>query len=206
MTDPALLHTLPPLPYGLEALAPAISARTLTHHHGSHHQGYVDELNRLSAGTAYAGMALDQVIGASRGRAGQTKVYSNAAQAWNHAFYWRSLRPFADPLKLDDLPGVIRSLVSASFGSIDACRDAFIAAAGARLGSGWVWLVLENGRLDVIDTANADAPSPARQRPLLVIDVWEHAYYLDVQQRRGAHVEAVFDHLLNWAFAADNLT
>jgi superoxide dismutase, Fe-Mn family len=194
-------HELMPLPYAMDALAPVISATTLAHHHGKHHQGYVDELNRLVAGTAHAEMTLEQVIAATKGEADQAKLYNNASQVWNHNFYWRSLRPGGG----GEPPALIKPLVLAHFGSLEACKAAFVAAAGARFGSGWLWLVLEEGKLAVIDSANADAPTQPGRKPLLVIDVWEHAYYLDYQQRRADHVEAVFDKLIHWGFAEDNL-
>jgi superoxide dismutase, Fe-Mn family len=194
-------HELMPLPYAMDALAPVISADTLAHHHGKHHKGYVDELNRLVAGTSHAEMTLEQVIAATKGHADHVKLYNNASQVWNHNFYWRSLRPGGG----GEPPALIRPLVLAHFGSVVACKAAFVAAAGARFGSGWLWLVLEDGQLAVVDSANADAPTQPGRKPLLVIDVWEHAYYLDYQQRRADHVAAVFDSLINWGFAEDNL-
>ena len=194
-------HELPPLPYALDALAPTISAATLAHHHGKHHQGYVDELNRLVAGTAYAEMSLEQIVVATRGQVELAKLYNNAAQVWNHNFYWRSLHPGGG----GEPPALIRPLVLAHFGSLEACKAAFVAAAGARFGSGWLWLVLEGGQLTVVDSANADTPTQPGRKPLLAIDVWEHAYYLDFQQRRAEHVAAVFDKLIHWGFAEDNL-
>lgn len=194
-------HRLPPLPYALNALEWAISARTLEHHHGQHHQGYVDALNALVAGTLWADMSLQETIVATRGQVAVRKIHHNAAQAWNHAFHWRSLRPDGG----GEPPAAIKPLIEASFGSVDACTDALAAAATDRFGSGWVWLVIEGGQLAVEHTANADAPARWGRKPLLVIDVWEHAYYLDYQGRRADHVKAVLDHLLDWGFAADNL-
>lgn len=194
-------HTLPALPYAEDALAPAISAQTLNLHHGEHHQAYVEALNQLVAGTPFAGMSLEQTIVAARGKAGCLAIYNNAAQAWNHAFYWRSLRPDGG----GEPPASIKPLIEASFGSVQACKAAMATAAAARFGSGWVWLVLEAGKLKVLDTGNADAPPKASQKPLLVLDVWEHAYYLDYQQRRAEHITAVLDRLLDWGFAARNL-
>ena len=195
-------HLLPALPYALDALAPAISAQTLNRHHGKHHQGYVDGLNQGVQGTPFAEMTLEQVIAATAGQAEHIKLYQHAAQVWNHNFYWRSLRAGGG----GEPPALLKPLILANFGSTEACKEALAAAAVARFGSGWVWLVLEGGKLAVIDSANADTPltTPAC-RPLLAIDVWEHAYYLDYQERRAAHVEAVLDKLINWGFAADNL-
>ena len=194
-------HTLPRLPYAEQALAPAVSASTLAHHHGKHHQGYVQALNELVAGTAFADMSLQETITATLGQAGHVKVFNNAAQCWNHSFYWNSLKPGGG----GQPPASIKPLVEASFGSVDACKAEMAAAATERFGSGWVWLVLAGGKLEVEHTANAEQPATQGRKPLLVIDVWEHAYYLDYQERRADHVKAVLDKLLNWGYAADNL-
>lgn len=193
-------HRLPRLPYALDALAPTISARTLECHHGKHHGGYVEALNALVAGTPLEALSLEQALAATTGRPDQVEVFHNAAQSWNHAFYWRSLRPGGGGVPT--LP--IRPLIEAGFGSTAACTAALAAAAARRFGSGWVWLVLVGGRLEVVDTGNADLPPPAC-KPLLAIDVWEHAYYLDYQQARAGHVAAVLERLIHWGFAADNL-
>lgn len=193
-------HALPPLPYEVAALEPAISARTLELHHGRHHRGYVDALNALVAGTDRADLSLEDTIVATRGQAACKKIHDNAAQAWNHAFYWQSLTPRGG----GEPPAAIKPLIAASFGSVRACTDALAAAAIDHFGSGWVWLVIQAGQLAVVSTANADQPV-AGCKPLLVIDVWEHAYYLDYQQQRAAHVTAVLEHLVDWGFAADNL-
>jgi superoxide dismutase, Fe-Mn family len=197
----AVRHELPRLPYAEDALAPSISARTLEFHHGKHHRGYVDELNKLIAGTPYADMSLEQTITATAGQAESKAIFNNAAQAWNHAFYWRSLRPGGG----GEPPAAIKPLIEASFDSLDKCKAALADAAANRFGSGWVWLVLEGGALKVVHTGNADVPSIQSQRPLLTIDVWEHAYYLDCQNRRAEYVKAVLDRLINWGFAAENL-
>ncbi len=194
-------HALPHLPYAEDALAPAISARTLSHHHGKHHQGYVDALNKLVAGTEFAAMNLLEIITATAGQSAHVKIFNNAAQAWNHAFYWRSLKPAGGGVP----PLTIRSLIDASFGSVEACTAALATAATERFGSGWVWLVEERGKLAVVHTGNADVPAMQGRKPLLVIDVWEHAYYLDYQEKRAEHVKAVLDKLIHWGFAADNL-
>jgi superoxide dismutase, Fe-Mn family len=193
-------HQLPPLPYSQEALAPVISAATLGLHYGKHHQGYVDALNKLIAGTRFTEMSLEQLISATTDQADHATIYNNAAQIWNHTFLWHSLRANGGGAP----PASIKPLIDASFGSVDACKKALATAAAQRFGSGWVWLVLEGGKLGVVDTANAGLP-PARQKPLLSIDVWEHAYYLDYQNRRPDYVKAVLDKLINWGFAADNL-
>jgi Fe-Mn family superoxide dismutase len=194
-------HRLPPLPFAASALDPVISARTLEHHHGKHHRGYVDALNALVAGTDWADMSLQETITATHHQVESRKTYNNAAQAWNHAFYWQSLRPGGG----GQPPAAIKPLIEAAFGSVKACTDALAAAATERFGSGWVWLVDQGGKLAVVHTANADSPATLTCRPLLVLDVWEHAYYLDYQERRAAHVKAVLDKLLDWGFAAENL-
>ncbi len=193
-------HQLPPLPYSQDALAPAISAATLGLHYGKHHQGYVDTLNKLIAGTTLTAMPLEQIIAETTGQADQATIYNNAAQVWNHTFMWHSLSAKGGGAP----PASLKALIDASYGGVEACKTALAAAAAARFGSGWVWLVLEGGKLGVVDTANASLP-PARQKPLLAIDVWEHAYYLDYQNRRADHVKAVLDKLIHWGFAEDNL-
>jgi len=197
----AATHKLPRLPYAENALDPSISAHTLSFHYGKHHKGYVDALNKLVAGTPYADMSLEQTITATSGVADKVAIFNNAAQTWNHSFYWRSLRPGGG----GDPPVSIKPLIEASFESVDACKKALAAAAAKRFGSGWVWLVLERGTLKVVDSGNADVPSTQGQKPLLTIDVWEHAYYLDYQNRRADYTTAVLDKLINWGFAADNL-
>ena len=195
------IHTLPRLPYAEDALAPVISATTLGHHHGKHHQGYVDALNKLVAGTEFAGMSLQETITATAGKADKAKIFNHAAQTWNHTFYWQSLKPGGG----GEAPASIRPMIEADFGSVEACKAALAAAAAERFGSGWVWLVQEGGKLAVVHTGNADVPATQGRKPLLVIDVWEHAYYLDYQEKRAEHVKAVLDKLINWGFAADNL-
>ena len=199
-SNPAAAHELPLLHYSFDALAPVISAKTLDFHYGKHHQGYVDELNKLIAGTPYAAMSLPEVIEATVGKAAQAAIFHNAAQCWNHAFYWQSLRPVGGGEPSQSL----LTLINESFGSLDGCKKALAKAAAARFGSGWVWLVESGGRLKVVDTGDADLPGKA-DTPLLNIDVWEHAYYLDYQNRRADYVKAILDQLLNWGFAADNL-
>ena len=201
-TAPSGQHVLPPLPYGKDALDPVISAKTLEHHHGKHHQTYVDTLNKLVAGTPYEGKSLEETIAASK-KDGKTSIFNNAAQVWNHTFYWNSLAPHG----AGDVPAALGKRIDAAFGSLDACKAALLAAAIGRFGSGWVWLVQDaqqGAPLRIVDTGNAEQPE-ASCKPLLVIDVWEHAYYLDYQQRRADHVKAVLDKLVNWRFAAGNL-
>lgn len=179
---------LPQLPYPYDALEPYISARTLQTHHGKHHRAYVDKTNALVGGD---GGTLEQIIAGAAGDPSKKALFNNAAQAWNHAFYWRSLRPKG---KGGTPPQEFARFV-----------DNLKTAAVNHFGSGWAWLVRNGSELRVVTTSNADTPIIRGQTPLLVIDVWEHAYYLDHQERRAAYVSAVVDHLLDWDFAAANL-
>ncbi len=196
-----LVHVLPPLPYPSNALEPVISARTLSFHYGKHHKDYVDKLNQLIAGTPLADLPLESLILRTAGKPDQVAVFNNAAQVWNHAFYWNSLSPEGGR----DMPAVLRERVRKSFGDIAALKDELLKAATDQFGSGWVWLVLDGEDLRVTRTGNGDDPLPQHLKPLLAIDVWEHAYYLDFQNRRADHVRAVLDKLINWNFAAANL-
>ena len=198
---PAATHVLAPLPYADNALEPVISANTLGYHYGKHHRAYVDNLNKAVAGTEFAGRSLEQLITATSGKSERAAIFNNAAQAWNHAFYWKSLRPGGG----GEPPAALKARIEAAFGGVDACRKELLAAATSQFGSGWAWLVEDAGKLAVVKTANADNPLAHGQRPLLAIDVWEHAYYLDYQNRRADHVGALIDKLLNWEFALENL-
>ncbi len=200
MTD-AVLHVLPPLPYAENALDPVISARTLEFHYGKHHKAYVDNLNKLLVGTELAALPLEQVIAQSEGKTGMAGIFNNAAQVWNHTFYWKSLRPAGG----GEPPAMLKQLIDASFGGLDACKKELSTAATTQFGSGWAWLVLEAGKLKVVKTGNAETPLTKGVKPLLTIDVWEHAYYLDYQNRRPDYANAVLDKLINWGFAAENL-
>ena len=177
---------LPALPYPYDALEPHISSRTLAHHHGKHHRAYVDKTNALNGGRDET---LEEIIVRSAGDPSKKVLFNNAAQAWNHAFYWRSLRPKAPPVP------------QAFAGHVAALK----AAAVGHFGSGWAWLVRDGADIKVLTTANADTPLVHGVTPLLVIDLWEHAYYLDRQERRAEYVNAVVDRLLDWDFAAANL-
>jgi Fe-Mn family superoxide dismutase len=192
---------LPPLPYADNALDPVISANTISFHYGKHHKGYVDNLNKLIAETEFADMTLEKIITETAGKADKIAIFNNAAQAWNHTFYWRSLRSKGG----GEPPAALKKKIEASFGSLDACRKEWSGAAMGQFGSGWAWLVLDGGNIKVVKTANADSPLTRGIKPLLTIDVWEHAYYLDYQNRRADYVNAVLDKLINWSFAEDNL-
>ena len=195
------LHVLPPLPYAEHALDPVISARTIGFHYDKHHKGYVDTLNKLIAGTPLATLSLEELIAETAGKADKVAIFNNAAQAWNHTFYWRSLRPKGG----GEPPAALKQRIEASFGNLDACKKELAMAATTQFGSGWAWLVLEADKLKVVKTGNAETPLIKGAKPLLTIDVWEHAYYLDYQNRRADYVNAVLDKLINWGFVADNL-
>jgi Fe-Mn family superoxide dismutase len=182
---------LPPLPWADDALEPFISKNTIGFHYGKHHKGYVDTLNKLIAGTELANLPLEKVIAETAGKPDKVAIFNNASQAWNHNFYWRSLRPRGG----GEPPAELKQKIEASFGNVAACKKELATAATARFGSGWAWLVLDAGKLKVISTGNADSPKTKGMTPLLTIDVWEHAYYLDYQNRRPDHVKAVLDKL-----------
>ena len=194
-------YILPRLPFADNALEPVISANIIGFHYGRHHKGYVDNLNRLVAGTEFADFTLEKIIAETAGKADKTAIFNNAAQTWNHTFYWRSLRPQGG----GEPPASFKQKIEASFGSLGACKKELANAAVTQFGSGWAWLVNDGGKLKVVKTGNADLPMTIGIKPLLTIDVWEHAYYLDYQNRRADYVNAVLDKLINWDFAAENL-
>jgi Fe-Mn family superoxide dismutase len=194
-------HALPSLPYADNALAPVISANTIGFHYGKHHKGYVDNLNKLVAGTEFADLPLQKIITQTAGKADKTAIFNNAAQTWNHTFYWRSLGPKGG----GEPPAALKQKIEASFGTLAACKQELATVAMAQFGSGWAWLVLDGDKLKVVKTANAEVPMTTGLKPLLTIDVWEHAYYLDYQNRRADYVNAVLDKLINWEFAVENL-
>ncbi|MBU4230201.1 MAG: superoxide dismutase [Desulfurivibrionaceae bacterium] len=193
-------HVLPFLPYADNALDPVISANTIGFHYGKHHKGYVENLNKLVAGTEFANLTLEQIIAQTAGKADKSAIFNNAAQTWNHTFYWHSLKPKGG----GEPPAVLKKKIEISFGTLDACKKELATAAMAQFGSGWVWLVLNGDTLEVTKTANAEVPMTAGLKPLLTIDVWEHAYYLDYQNRRADYVSAILDKLINWEFALQN--
>jgi superoxide dismutase, Fe-Mn family len=193
---------LPPLPYPMTALEPYISARTLEFHHGKHHKAYVTALNRLVAGTPMGGLSLEEVMIRSRAKADlQGSIFNNAAQAWNHAFFWSCMRPDGGgPPK-----GELGRTLTQSFGGFLQFQEQFKQAALAQFGSGWVWLILDAEALAITSTPNAANPPSRGTTALLTCDVWEHAYYLDYQNRRGDFVQTFLDHLIDWDFVARNL-
>jgi len=196
----ATLHVLPALPYAENALEPVITANTMSFHYGKHHKGYVDNLNKLITGTEYAGQSLEKIITSTAGQQDKTAIFNNAAQTWNHTFYWKSMKPNGG----GEPPAALKKRIEAAFGSVEACKKELANAAVSQFGSGWAWLVLDGSVLKVVKTANADDPLTTTMKPLLTIDVWEHAYYLDCQNRRADYVNAVLDKLINWEFALQN--
>jgi len=194
-------YVLAPLPYADNALEPVITANTLSFHYGKHHKTYVDNLNNLLANNNLSGKSLEDIIKATAGQTDKTAIFNNAAQVWNHMFYWHSLKPNGG----GEPSSALKQKIEASFGSLDACKKEFAQAAVTQFGSGWAWLVLDGGKISVAKTSNAESPITKNLRPLLTIDVWEHAYYLDYQNKRADYVNAILDKLINWDFAAANL-
>jgi Fe-Mn family superoxide dismutase len=191
---------LPPLPYPEDALAPFISSQTIEFHYGKHHKAYVDTLNKLIANTEFEDQTLETIIVSTAGKSDRTQIFNNAAQAWNHAFYWQSLTP-----KAEHPSGTLADKFAASFASPEAFEKEFSDAAISQFGSGWAWLVADGDTLKIVKTGNAEVPFTRGLVPLLTIDVWEHAYYLDYQNRRPDYVKTVISSLLCWDFAARNL-
>ena len=190
----------PPLPYAQDALAPHVSAQTLSFHHGKHHKAYVDNANKMLAGSSLATKSIEEIVRNAADEKNEP-LFNNAAQAWNHAFFWRCMNP-----KGGGAPsGKIAELVQRDLGGADGFKQKFAEAAKAQFGSGWAWLVLDGGKLSIEKTSNADTPLVRGRKPLLVLDVWEHAYYLDYQNRRADFVTAYLDHLVDWQFANANL-
>ncbi len=187
---------LPELPYSRDALAPHISSETLDYHYGKHHQAYVTNLNKLTDGTEQASASLEDVIMSSDGG-----LFNNAAQVWNHSFYWNSMSPQGGGSPGD----AVADALSSAFGSVDAFSTAFAEAATTQFGSGWAWLVDTGEGLEIMKTANADLPMKHDAKALLTIDVWEHAYYIDFRNARPNYISTYLDHLVNWDFVAQNM-
>ncbi len=195
------MFTLPELPYAPTALEPHMSANTFSFHYNKHHQAYVTNLNNLIKDTPLANMSLEEIIMDSAKDPSKQGIFNNAAQVWNHTFFWHSMKPNGGGAP----KGKIGEKINADFGSYDAFKDAFKQAATTQFGSGWAWLVLEGDKLKVMKTGNADLPMAHKQKAILTLDVWEHAYYLDYQNRRPDFVTAFLEHLVNWEFAEANL-
>jgi Fe-Mn family superoxide dismutase len=198
---PPMAFELPALPYAPTALEPYISANTLSFHHGKHHAAYVANLNKLIEGGPLASKSLTDIIETAAGNPDKAGIFNNAAQTWNHTFFWNSMNPAGGGTP----PAALAERIDAAFGSLDAFKEQFKAAAVSQFGSGWAWLVLDKGELKITKTGNADLPLTHGQKALFTIDVWEHAYYLDYQNRRPDFVQTVLDRLINWSFIAQNL-
>jgi Fe-Mn family superoxide dismutase len=201
MEHTKMAHTLPELPYAQDALAPHISAETLSFHHGKHHASYVEKTNKAIEGTDKEGLSLEELIRKADSD-GDQGLFNNAAQTWNHTFYWNSMKPDGGGTPSGD----IAERIDRDFGSFDDFKKAFSDAGAGQFGSGWAWLIVKNGKLDVRKTLNAETPlTEDGAVPLLTMDVWEHAYYLDYQNKRPDYIQTFLDKLVNWDFAAENL-
>lgn len=196
-----MAFTLPPLPYELDALEPHISRKTLEFHYGKHHQAYVTNLNKLVEGTPLANAALEEVIMESAKDPSKQGIFNNAAQVWNHTFYWHSMKNSGGGKPT----GEIAKKIDSDLGGYEKFAEEFKNAGATQFGSGWAWLVLDGGKLKITKTPNADLPMAHGQKALLTMDVWEHAYYLDFQNRRPDYIGTFLDKLVNWDFANENL-
>lgn len=198
-----MAFALKPLPYPKDSLGPTMSDRTLEFHHGKHHAGYVKTLNDLVAGTKHENADLETIIRqTARAEGKEKKIFNNAAQVWNHDFFWESLAPNGGGTP----PETIQQLINAAFGSFTNFRDKFVEAAVAQFGSGWAWLVLRKSKLEITTTHDADNPLTSDGHAVWTCDVWEHAYYLDYQNARARFVESVIDTIANWQFVSKRLT
>ena len=193
---------LPSLPYADTALEPYYSAKTFSFHHGKHHKAYVDNLNKLLPGSPFENSTLEEIILAVAGDATKAGFFNNAAQVWNHTFFWHCMTPGGGGAPSGDLA----EKISAAFGSYEKFAEQFKAAAVGRFGSGWAWLVQDGDTLKIMSTPNAETPMTGGKKALLTVDVWEHAYYLDFQNRRPDFVQTFLDRLVNWDFVAENLS
>ena len=191
-----MLIGLPELPYAKAALEPYISAKTLEFHHGKHHAGYVEKLNGLIKGTQLAEETLENIIKKTTKDASQSAIFNNAAQVWNHSFYWQCMKKGGGGIP----SGAIADKLKADLGGYDKFVEEFKKTGLGQFGSGWAWLVLKEGKLEVMKTSNADTPIAHDVRPLLTVDVWEHAYYLDYQNKRGDYIDSYIKNLINWDF------
>lgn len=196
-----MTHVLPPLPYPMDALEPAISANTLSFHHGKHHQTYVTNLNNLIQGTELESLSLEEVIKKTAKNPNQIGIFNNAAQVWNHTFFWNCMQDQGGGKPT----GRVLDMINEAFNSYEDFYNAFKQAALTQFGSGWAWLVLDQGELKIMKTGNADLPMAHGMTALLTCDVWEHAYYLDYQNRRADFVDAFLTKLVNWSFVEKNL-
>lgn len=190
-----MAFTLPELPYAKDALVPFMSPETFDYHYAKHHQAYVNNLNKLVPGTEFEGKSLEEIILSSKGG-----IFNNAAQVWNHTFFWYCLKPQGG----GEPTGELAEAINRDFGSFAAFKEKFAAAAAGQFGSGWGWLVYKDGKLDIMTTANADTPMVHGATAIFTVDVWEHAYYIDYRNDRAKFIGAVVSELANWDFAAEN--
>jgi len=188
--------TLMELPYPKDALEPVISSKTLDFHHGKHHNAYVTNANKLIAGTEFENLDLETIIRKAAGDSSKAGIFNNTAQVWNHSFYWQCMKPGGG----GPPSGPVAEKIKADFGSYETLAEELVIAGSTQFGSGWAWLILDGGKLKITKTANADTPIAHGMKPLLTIDVWEHAYYLDYQNRRPDYLEAFLNKLVNWDF------
>jgi superoxide dismutase, Fe-Mn family len=189
----------PPLPYAENALEPVISARTIGIHYGKHHRAYFENLSKLVPGTPFAGQTLETIIVKTYGDTQHEDIFNNAGQAWNHNFYWNSMSPTPT-----EPSAALQAAIMRDFGSLDTLHEQLVKVSASQFGSGWGWLVIENGKLSVMKTSNANVPFTSGKAPLLTVDVWEHAYYLDYQNRRPDYLKGLTAKLINWKFASAN--
>ncbi len=196
------MFTLKPLPFDIKALEPHISAKTLEFHHGKHHQAYIDNLNKLIVGTEFEGLSLEEIIKRSAGDSDKAAIFNNAAQVYNHDFFWQSLSSAKEDREMS---AHLQQILEEAFGSLDNFYEQFKAAGLTQFGSGWTWLVRGKNGLEIIKTANADTPIAHGLKPILTLDVWEHAYYLDYQNKRGDFLDVCLKQLINWRFATINI-
>jgi Fe-Mn family superoxide dismutase len=192
------LFKVEPLPYAESALAPHMSAETLQYHYGKHYAGYVEAANRLTRQPRFKGKSFEEVIAQTKGKSDDAEIFNQVGQAWNHAFFWKSLKPQGGGAP----QGALAEKIDHDFGSFVNFKSKFVAAAKAQFGSGWIWLTLDKGNLKIVRTSNGDTPVAHGLKPLFVVDVWEHAYYLDYRNQRIDYVEAILDHLADWDFVA----
>lgn len=196
------MFTLKSLPYQKDALSPHISEQTINLHYLKHHQGYVNKLNQLVAGTEFENMELEDIVKQTSGNESHQAIFNNAGQTFNHNIFWQSLSPNEEDRQVD---GNLEEMINKSFGSLVEFKEKFAQAGAARFGSGWVWLVQNNDGLEILSTSNAESPLAMDKNILLGIDVWEHSYYLDYQNKRADYLQACLDNLINWKFVASRL-
>lgn len=192
---------LPELPWAKDALAPVISEDTINFHYGKHHNAYVTKTKELIAGTELEGKSLEEIMIIAAGKPEHKVLYNNAAQVWNHSFYWKCLTPKDKSVMPDEL----RDILTENFGSVEEFKKQLVSAGVGQFGSGWAWVVIENGKLAISKTPNAEEPWSETVSPVLTLDVWEHAYYLDFQNRRQAYLEEVLDKIINWDYMLENI-